>query len=60
MEKDLRKIFSIEDIVLEENDLIQIKGGTGTGCGAGCGVGCGAGCGSGCTGCAPKKLEAAV
>jgi hypothetical protein len=48
--------LSIDDIILNEEGLIQIKGGDAPpiSCGEGCGLGCGAGCGVGCSGCAEK------
>ena len=53
---NLISTFSIDDIILNEEDLIQIKGGDAPpiSCGEGCGLGCGAGCGVGCSGCAEK------
>ncbi|WP_148038986.1 hypothetical protein [Proteiniphilum sp. X52] len=42
-------ILSLDNIVLSNDDLIEIKGGKNDT--AGCGVGCGAGCGGGCSGC---------
>ncbi|MCL2597670.1 MAG: hypothetical protein FWD66_08465 [Paludibacter sp.] len=56
MKKELKTILCIEDIVLNDGELIQIRGGAAVNCGAGCGVGCGSNCGSNCTGCPePKK-----
>lgn len=53
MKNDLKNVFSVEDIILKDDELIQIKGGQqdGVDCGYGCGVGCGSNCGENCAGC---------
>jgi hypothetical protein len=63
MFNDLTKSFSIEDVVLEDNELIQIKGGNAqaeVGCGKGCGVGCGRNCGNNCSGSCSATLTPAI
>lgn len=52
MAKDFRNLSSLEAIVLEDDDLLMIRGGQneGVSCGVGCGQGCGDSCGQGCTG----------
>lgn len=54
---NLISTFSIDDVILLEEELIQIKGGDAPpiSCGDGCGLGCGAGCGAGCSGCVEKN-----
>ncbi len=57
--KSIESLFSLDDILLSDDDLIEIKGGIddGVNCGAGCGVGCGAGCGAGCAGCSDQPIK---
>jgi hypothetical protein len=50
----MNNYISIDDLILDQNDLILIKGGQvvpqSLPCGNACGSGCGRGCGSGCFG----------
>ncbi len=60
MKKNLNEVItSIDDLVLNDDELILIKGGNQDqiSCGAGCGLGCGQVCGSNCTGCPSKPSE---
>lgn len=56
----LISIFSIDDILLQENELIEITGGQNAAdgfCGTGCGMNCGASCGDGCVGACPQQPQ---
>ena len=52
-EQSILTMMSIDDIVLNDSELVEIKGGEcpPVNCGSGCGLGCGNGCGMGCSGC---------
>jgi hypothetical protein len=51
----LMKVFSIEDIVLTNDEMIVIKAGIDPGSSTGfCGNGCGMNCGNGCNGTCPR------
>lgn len=52
MTKDLKNLSSLEAIVLQEDDLLMIRGGQSDAitCGKGCGQSCGNNCGNGCNG----------
>ena len=46
MAKDFKSLSSLEAIVLQEDDLLMIRGGQNEG--VSCGIGCGQGCGDSC------------
>lgn len=53
----LNSIFSINDILLEDDQLVEILGGKAADgwAGTGCGMNCGASCGDTCTGTCPGQ-----
>lgn len=57
MTKDFKNLCSLEAIVLQDDDLLMIKGGQSESitCGVACGKGCGGNCGEGCSGCTVQK-----
>lgn len=57
MTKDFKNLCSLEAIVLQDDDLLMIKGGQSESitCGVACGKGCGGNCGEGCSGCSEQK-----
>ena len=57
MVKNFKSLSSLEAIVLQEDDLLMIKGGQSESitCGVACGKGWGGNCGQGCSGCTVQK-----